>query len=148
MRYFFLLIFLSLFNVSAHHDPLINFTEIDTWCSHLTLADSELKTMHTYLQFVKQLAQECINDLNWINSESGKELENEIDKIVDEMMGNQSLACLFREFTYLVKQELDQSREVYSLKNRNKFYYTILALVVDGCLGCVQKKLEQVHHES
>lgn len=142
MKYLFLCIFLSLFSLNAHHKPFINYEEIATWCSHLALTHTELKIMSSYLQLVKQLGQECSKDLGWINSASGKDLEAKIDYEVNEIMKYPALAVSFREFTFLIKKELEQNNEVYTLKNKTKNYYTVLALVADGCIMCVQKKLE------
>lgn len=124
------------------HAPLIDYSKINQWCAHADVAREELKVMELYLQLVKKIAESSIEDPNWINSSAGKEIEKEVNNEIDAIMRNQSLTLLFHEFTALVKEELNQSKVEASLKNRNKYYYTILALVVSGCLDCVQKKIE------
>jgi hypothetical protein len=132
MKYYLLLFLLFVLEVQSQ--PIIDYVKINQWCSQMNLTDSEQNILKNYFQATKLLAQNCIKNHHWLHSQEGKSLENELNGLADEIMKNQNLVPAFQQFELVLKEEIEQKNHG---ENQHTFYYTILELVADGCLACL-----------
>lgn len=136
---FFLLFFVSFLFCSAHA-PILNYEKINVWCAQVNLSKSELQSFANYLEVGKELSQACAKDPHFINSEQGKELQQQMDAMVEEFMKDTALKDVFQRFIVLVKEELEEN--VHEHKNTVKRNYRLMVMIYEGCLRCVQQKLQ------
>lgn len=139
MKRLFFLALIAFTSLNAHR-PAINYAVIDQWRKTTNkLTQNELQILHTYLQDVETFAQSSINNPQYSTTEQGKALQKKIDSDVTSIMKNHNLIPVFEQFTMLIKKEVGQ--EKFSLLAQRKKEYVILALVVKGCLACVERRL-------
>ncbi len=133
----FLAAIFVIFSLSA--DPIINYAQIDQWCAQAKKLESEEKKLLTsYFQLVQNLAQSCIKNHHWLHTDEGKKVQQEIDEAVQQLLENKNLKPVFDNFTVLIHEETNQKQQDTDCQNPHTFYYTILEMVVEGCLVCIQ----------
>jgi hypothetical protein len=140
-KHFFLLLLLFPCMLQATI-PIIDYAKITQWCSSSNLRYPELVIMESYLQLLSKLSQNCAQEPQWIVSNEAQDIQHKIDTIVTIIMMNKNLQAFFQDFTYLLKEELNQKMYDDGPDGKSKGYYEIVALVVTGCLDCVQREME------
>lgn len=137
---FFLLFFLQ---ATAHH-PFLDDLRIKQWCESLHgLSRSDLLLWQNYLSLDKEMATMCSKNTTWVTTQEGKQLEQKIDRAINNILQQPSLQQSFREFVDLVKAELALNQESeYTGQHQVKINFKVLALVCAGCLHCVNESLQ------
>lgn len=126
-----------LITISLYAEPIINYVKINEWCLQAKKLESQEKELlASYFQLVLQLAQSCIKNHHWLHTPEGKKVQSDIDELINKIVENDQLKPVFQHFAFLVQEEIEQKENDY--ENRHTFYYTILELVVIGCLDCIQ----------
>ena len=94
--------------------------------------------MQIYLQDLETFATSCVENPLYFETKEGKELQTKIDKDIATIMHDHKLMPIFEEFTMLIKEEVGQEKLIL---DETKKEYELLALVVKGCLECIERKL-------
>ena len=131
------------FSLHAHH-PILNYLQIKQWCDTINnLQQSDLLLWQNYLVLGKEFAEMCTKNTYCATTDEGKALQKRIDDAVHKIFQQSSLQKIFRTFVDLVKAELALNQEnEYTGQHQVKINFKVLALVCEGCLQCVNERLQ------